>query len=221
MSKETIEAVYKLQDKMSAEMKRIIKEMDKFQAEAGKNDKAIKKNEMSFKSIAKGVGAFAAAIGAVKLIKFGNELATVGAEAELVSKSFKKMAEDDGRNAVDTLNELRDASKGFVDDMTLQQSALKASISGINMDDLTVAMDYVSSYALATGKNVNQAMETTMTGLARGSAQFMDDIGIMVMGADDVVGGTTTLMLNVKTIKLEMIFLMKFVPVFSVLLLII
>jgi hypothetical protein len=88
------------------------------------------------------------------------------------------------------MEQLRRASGGMMNDMFLQQQAMKAMISGIEFDDMIVAMEYVRKYAIATGSDVNQKMETVMTGLARGSAQFMDDVGIQVMGAKDVVGAT-------------------------------
>jgi len=59
VSKNTIEAIYKLQDQMSKELKTITKEMDKFQKEANENDKATKKMSASIK------GAGGVALGAV------------------------------------------------------------------------------------------------------------------------------------------------------------
>lgn len=118
------------------------------------------------------------------------QLANLGAKATLVEKNFQKFASNSGQQVDGMMQKLRAATKGMVDDMTLQQNAMKSMISGIEFDDMIVAMDYVTSYALATGDDVNQKMATVMTGLARGSAQFMDDVGIQVMGAADVVGAT-------------------------------
>lgn len=123
-----------------------------------------------------------------KAVSLGNELATVGQEVELVNLNFNKFANDKGLNALTMMDQLRESTSGFVDDMTLQQNSIKAMASGIDFQDLTVAMEFVSKFALATGKNVAQLMSTTMDGLVRGSALKLDDIGIMVQGSADVTG---------------------------------
>lgn len=127
---------------------------------------------------------------AIKGAKLAIELGELGANVEVVNKNFQQFANRGGRDAIAMMGQLRKASGGMMDDMFLQQQAMKAMISGIKFDDMIVAMEYVRKYAIATGSDVNQKMETVMTGLARGSAQFMDDVGIQVMGAKDVVGAT-------------------------------
>jgi hypothetical protein len=123
-----------------------------------------------------------------KSAQMGNELANIGREAILVNQNFEQFAKNNGRQSLEMMDKLRAATMGFVDDMSLQQQAIQAMASGVAFDDLTTAMEFVSKFALATGKNVTDLMRTTITGLARGSALFLDDIGIMVQGAEDVVG---------------------------------
>jgi len=134
--------------------------------------------------------AIAAVAAAVKAAKIGVELGELGAQVMTVDKNFQQFARRGGGDSIYMMDKLRKASGGMMNDMVLQQNAMKAMISGIEFDDMIVAMEYVRKYALATGGDVNQLMTTTMTGLARGSAQFMDDIGIQVMGAKDVVGAS-------------------------------
>jgi hypothetical protein len=173
---------------MSRDLKKITKQMDEFNKEAQENNKNTNGISKAFKGAGKWIGAGAAAMASMKALKFGNELAKIGREAELVNKNFEQFAKNNGKQAENMMNDLRKASMGFVDDMALQQSAIQAMASGVSFDDLTTSMEFVSKFALATGKNVTDLMRTTMTGLARGSAPFLDDIGIMVQGADDVVG---------------------------------
>lgn len=125
-----------------------------------------------------------------KLAEYTLGLAKLGAQAEMVEKNFAKFSEKSGKSVDDMMSKLRKATKGMVTDIELQQNAMKAMISGVSFDDLIVAMEYVTNYAAATGSNVSQKMMTVMTGLARGSAMFMDDVGIQVMGAKDVVRAT-------------------------------
>ena len=123
-------------------------------------------------------------------IEFSAKLATLGATAESVDKSFTKFSNDRGRDYTDMMMKLRRATMGTVSDMELQQKAMQAMISGINFNDVIVAMDYVTKYALTTGTDVSSKIATVMTGLARGSAQFMDDVGIQVIGSKDVITDT-------------------------------
>jgi methyl-accepting chemotaxis protein len=85
VAKNTIEATYKLKDQMSKELKTITKEMDKFQEEAEENDKATKKWSLSMKQLAAGVGVVAGAIGAVKIVKFGADVAKTANEIDKFS----------------------------------------------------------------------------------------------------------------------------------------
>ena len=117
---------------------------------------------------------------------FTYEIAKMGAEATSVQKNFASFAEKNGQSAEAMTARLRKATLGMVNDMDLQQQAMKAMISGVDFEDLIVAMEYVTKYAAATGADVGQKMTSVMTGFARQSAMFMDDVGIQVMGAADV-----------------------------------
>jgi hypothetical protein len=115
------------------------------------------------------------------------QLAKMGATAELVDKSMKKFAVDRGKNYEEMMMKLRKATTGLMADMELQQMAMQAMIGGVNFDDVVTSMEYVSKFAMTTGTDVASKMRTVMTGLARESAAFLDDVGIQVMGSKDVV----------------------------------
>ena len=185
---ETVKVIYDLVDEMSGDLKQINAQLEKFGKNTKKNGKSVDGIDKSIKSMGKAVMGSVAAMGAMKALRFGNELATIGREASLVNKNFEQFAKNSGKQAESMMQDLRAASMGFVDDMALQQSAIQAMASGVSFDDLATSMEFVSKFALATGKNVTDLMRTTMTGLSRESALFLDDIGIMVQGADDVVG---------------------------------
>ncbi len=127
-------------------------------------------------------------VAAIKqLAQYTFELGKLGAQAQSVQKNFENFANRAGRNAEEMTIKLRKATLGMVNDMELQQRAMQAMVSGVKFDDIITAMEFVTKFAQATGTDVSQKMMTTMTGLARGSAQFLDDIGIQVIGSKDVV----------------------------------
>ncbi|MCP4337662.1 MAG: hypothetical protein GY799_01965, partial [Desulfobulbaceae bacterium] len=158
------------------------------------NEKQTKENTKANKkmssSLAKAAVSFATVATAVKAAKIAWELGELGAKVQTVDKNFQNFARQGGMNSVKMMGDLRKASAGMMDDMFLQQQAMKGMISGIKFDDMIVAMEYVRNYAISTGDDVNAKMQTVMTGLARGSAQFMDDVGIQVIGSKDVVNDT-------------------------------
>ncbi len=83
-------------------------------------------------------------------------------------------------------NKIVDAASGtlkFVDAMALANRALS---SGLQFDQLLTAVEFISKKAAVTGKDAGQAIDTVITGLARGSTLFLDDFGILVDGAEGV-----------------------------------
>ena len=158
------------------------------------NEKQTKKNTKANDGLSSSLTKMAVkvlAVGtAVKVSKIAWQLGELGAKVQTVDKNFKNFAQQGGMDSIKMMQDLRKASGGMMDDMFLQQQAMKGMISGIKFDDMIVAMEYVRKYALSTGDDVNAKMQTVMTGLARGSAQFMDDVGIQVIGSKDVVNDT-------------------------------
>ena len=151
------------------------------------NEDQTEKNEKANKGLSKSLKGLAAAFVSIKTAKLVAELGELGARAVTVEKSFQKFAKDGGRDAQKMLADLRKASGGLSDDMFLQQQAMKAMISGMNFDDVVTSLEFVRKFSIATGEDMNQKFQTVMTGLARGSADFLDDVGIQVQGSKDVV----------------------------------
>lgn len=147
----------------------------------GDAQKGLKKLQSQLKDV---ISTFALA----QIAKYTTELANLGAKAESVEKNFESFARARNRTVDSMMTQLRKATLGMVSDMELQQQAMKAMISGVKFDDMITAMEFVTKFAAATGTDVNQKMTTVMTGMARKSAMFFDDVGIQVMGASDVVG---------------------------------
>jgi hypothetical protein len=153
--------------------------------DAGK--KVEKSNKGLTESFLKMGASIATVAVAIKSAKIAFSLGELGASVLTVDKNFEQFARKGGMSAIRMMGDLRKASGGLMDDMFLQQQAMKGMISGLKFDDMIVAMEFVRKFALATGDDVNAKMTTVMTGLARGSAQFLDDVGIQVIGSKDVV----------------------------------
>ncbi len=194
MANRTIRARLEVEDRFSRPFNRFsngIQGVGKDTKDAGKS---IDKASMSMDGLAGAIVGFVSAYLSMRSLEMLKDLAMLGAEAEAVEDSFTQMGARMGFVASEMTEAMRTSTDNMIDDMTLQRNAMKALIAGIDPQDMLVAMQYVSRYANSVGAEQEQLMTTVMTGLARGSAQFLDDVGIQVMGATDVVGAAITQM---------------------------
>lgn len=146
------------------------------------------------KSLKSTIGTIITALALKQIASYTYELGKLGAQSLLVEKNFANFAQRAGKTTEDMMGKLRKATMGTVKDIELQQFAMKALISGIKFDDVITMMDYVTKYAMATGDSVSERMRTVVTGLARGSALMLDDVGIMVTKTGNVVVTATNQM---------------------------
>ncbi len=147
-----------------------------------------KEAERGLKNLKKMAGSVIGAVALQRMARYTWALGNLGARADLVAEGFAKRMEMIGRSPDKGIKQLQQATLGMISDMELQQNAMKALIAGIDFDDLVTAMEFVSRYAISTGDDVSVRMNTIMTGLARGSAKMLDDVGIIVKGTENVVG---------------------------------
>jgi len=164
---------------------------DKFKKVTGATKKASDETDKAkdaYKGLKQAASAYLTIAVAKKVSNEVFQLAKLGATAKLVRKNFEELSDQAGVSADQMLADMKRASLGMVSEMELQQKANQAMISGLDPSDMITAMEFTTKFALSTGTDVAQKMQSVFTGLARGSAQFLDDVGIQVMGSKDVVG---------------------------------
>jgi hypothetical protein len=187
-SRDTVKTIYETIVKGAKKLDALIAKNKKYAKSSKDADKASKQSSKSLNGLATSAGMVAVAFAGIKAFNLTRELGELGAKSELVRKNFQKFSQNAGQDMEQSLGKMRAATQGMITDMELQQLAMQSMLSGVEFDDMITAMQFVSKQANATGANVSQKMQTVMTGFARGSAQFLDDVGIQVMGAKDVVG---------------------------------
>lgn len=125
-------------------------------------------------------------LGLAPLISGIDRVLERGGALEVQQKAFNSLTGRNGRQSLQLARRLQDASSGmlgFGESMALANRALS---SGMGIDQLAVAIEFVGKKAVATGKDARQALDTVITGLIRGSTLFLDDYGILVDGLDGV-----------------------------------
>ena len=184
---ETVETTYQASGNHVKFLRQILKNQEEFMKNQKGVQNGMNKGNSIIKKGVKILKGYAAALISIKAAKKAIELGKLGATALTVNKNFDKFAKDSGRSTSAMMDQLRDASQGMIDDMALQQQALQAMIGGVDFDDVVTSLEFVRNFSVATGKDITQKFQSVMTGLARGSAAFLDDVGIQVMGSKDVV----------------------------------
>lgn len=119
---------------------------------------------------------------AVAALGKGVELAQLGAQAQIVETRFTSLAAAAGQSGESILKALRSASGGEINDLNLQLAANKANLLGVatSAEQFSGLMAIARDRAQQLGISTTQAFDDLVTGLGRGSALILDNLGIMV-----------------------------------------
>lgn len=109
-----------------------------------------------------------------------------GSSLNVIRKSFESLTGVGGTKAEGLARALVEAANGTVRLSEAMQIANRGLASGLSLDQLATAMDFISKKAATTGKNAGEALNTVITGLARGSTLFLDDFGVLMDGIEGV-----------------------------------
>jgi hypothetical protein len=124
------------------------------------------------KSITNAAALVGVAFGAAQLGAFANDAAQVAAKAEGIVTAFEKM------NQPGLLKNLRDATKGTVDDVSLMQAAVKANNFGLPVQQLATYFEFAHRRARETGESVDYLVESIVLGISRKSIPILDNLGL-------------------------------------------
>ena len=141
--------------------------------------KGISNIDRSLKNLSGGFSALGGVIGAsfaVDAIKqFVSESVQLGSTMQGVRQAFERFAEPG------TLDELRNAVAGTVDDLKLMQMAVRAKNFKIPMDVLANGLRFAQKRAVETGESVDYLVESFVVGLGRESVKILDNLGISTL----------------------------------------
>lgn len=184
---------------IEAKVKDAIRDLDKTEKELDQLSKQGKKSSAVFKKLGMAAAGFMSVLAIKQIAGYAVELAKIGDSALQAEGPFKKLVNQAGKQMPEALNDLRKAVRGTASDMELMQRAGAAmdafTASGMSAGEAFKAtqetMDFLYRYATKFGKNFNDLMQTVFTGLQRGSALFLDDVGIMINQTDEQFKGLT------------------------------
>jgi len=146
----------------------------------------IKGMDAAAGSLAGGLGGLAGAAGVAGLAALGGaavgaafDMSRLAATATDVEASFKSMA---GEASGQMFEGLKEASRGAISDMELMLAANRAMLLGVadSTQEMVQLMDVARASSQAMGTTTADAFADLVTGLGRGSAQILDNLGIMI-----------------------------------------
>lgn len=145
--------------------------LDNAEFKKGIQDSKTQSNK--FVDSLKGMATRLAAVFAVdRIIAFGKEMISLRAKVIGVKTAF------DALNQPSLLRDLRTATQGTVDDLTLMQKAVQARNFKLPLDQLAMYLEFASKRARETGQSVNYLVDSIITGLSRKSVMILDNLGV-------------------------------------------
>lgn len=125
-------------------------------------------------------------MGLAPLVRGLDAIIERGSSVEVQQKTFRALTQASARDADRLAASVVKASSGTLSMARGMQIANRALASGMNLDQIRTAVEFISKFSVAIGKEPGEALNTVITGLARGSTLFLDDFGILVDGVEKV-----------------------------------
>lgn len=102
------------------------------------------------------------------------DVVRLGTEVQGVKNAFDKL------NHPGLLKELREATKGTVNDLELMKQAVNFNNFGLPLKTMGSLLKFAQQRASETGQSVDYLVNSIVTGIARKSPQILDNLGINV-----------------------------------------
>lgn len=122
----------------------------------------------------------AAVYGAIQTMQAAWNLASNAAQYEQSRNAFRSMVESMGHDAEQVFGRLRTLSAGMIDNKTLTEAANRAVSLGIPIERLGDLMLVARAKARDMGISTTQAFSDIATGIGRGSAPIIDNLGLVL-----------------------------------------
>ena len=164
---------------ITTEAGQAIGELKKFTGETNSAKAGVNKFQQNIAAWAKGMAAAYISVEALRrAIRYGFEASKVAAEAKQINTALDSMASKYGSTANEIISSLKRASGGTISELELMQSASKAALFDLPLNQLDRLMEIARASATATGQSMQYMFDSIVTGIARGSPMILDNLGL-------------------------------------------
>lgn len=136
---------------------------------------------------AKGAVVFGAALAAIEAGKAAFELGRAASQAIAISNSFETLANRVGASSAQMLASLQQVAGGTINNRDLMLSANRAMVAGVadSTGEMAQLLEIARNQARLFGLSTQQAFSDLILGLARGEAEIIDNLGIVVKAGEE------------------------------------
>jgi len=128
--------------------------------------------------------ALSAAFAAREIFMFGKEAVMLGAKLEGIKNAFQ-LIENTGKVS---MGELKKATRGAVDEMTLMSLSVQANNFKVPLENLGSFFEFATIRAAQTGESVEYLTRSIVTGIGRKSPLILDNLGITLVRLKEAMG---------------------------------
>lgn len=177
MASNLIQIILDARNKASKEIQKVDKDLSRLGDAATPAQKGMSGLTKGF--IAVGAAATGATLAFTQIIA---PLAQLAGEAEIINRSFQRLAAGVGVSGQQMLASMRTASQGMISDTQLMLSANRAMMLGVadTAEEMSALIEIAISRGQAMGLTAEQAFDNLVTGIGRASPQILDNLGIML-----------------------------------------
>lgn len=110
-----------------------------------------------------------------EIVSTNLEMAKLAGQVEGVKRAFDRLP-----NSITLLEDLRTATHGTLDDLTLMTNAVKASNFHIPLEEMGKLLEFVAIKAQQTGLDIDYLTNSLINGLARNSPRLLEHLGFSI-----------------------------------------
>lgn len=156
-------------------------DLKQFRSAMGNIDHSLRKLSGGFGALGGVIGA-SFAVDAIR--QFVTESVDLANQAEGVRAAFDRI------NDPQLLSNLREATKGTIDDLELMKAAVKAKNFNIPLSQLGNLLGFAQQRATETGESIDYMAESIVLGIARKSIPILDNLGFSATEVREEFGKT-------------------------------
>jgi hypothetical protein len=162
----------------------IISAKDKTKAGVSSAKKNFKSVDGVFKNLQTTLAGVAGGFAVFSAALKGVEISRYAAQIQDVRTAFQNIASSQGMNAVKVLDDMKRATAGTLEELTLMQKFNEAAGLGVPMEEFAAALEIARVAAKTTGQSVEWMTSSIVTGLARQSTRIIDNVQITMSATE-------------------------------------
>lgn len=151
------------------------------------SSKGVQSLVLGFRDLSRFAGLAVFATMTKEVVDLSLSMATLQGQVEGVERGFNRAF----INPVETLSQVREATKGTITDFDLMKRTLQATNLGVSVEHLGTLFEFAAARAQQTGESVDYLVDSIVRGIGRKSPLVLDNLGISVTALKEKFDGAS------------------------------